>query len=277
MTDVIIYSTLSLNFCISVDGFSLLFSFSKHFLDCNDECPSDATKSSMITCYGDDDGDGHGDPNIYARACECASLGYVEDDTDSCPQDPDKQSPGACGCGISDADSDLDGTPDCHDDCPTDPNKTEPGECGCAFCPRQYDGYRVDAQRLSWGHRITSSDGGPISPMSCYDWCMEQSDPESVDFALFQRSNYDSISQEYGSFICECLKERENPVYPTNFWCQPVFTTVFSPRYQASAGTSGWPGTETRCIRVKAPDSFLPSATWGPVDEGYPDVTMSEP
>ena len=39
--------------------------------------------------------------------------------------------PGLCGCGVSDADSDGDGTVDCLDGCPTDPNKTAPGICGC--------------------------------------------------------------------------------------------------------------------------------------------------
>ncbi len=28
-------------------------------------------------------------------------------------------------------DSDLDGTPDCSDNCPNDPFKTEEGACGC--------------------------------------------------------------------------------------------------------------------------------------------------
>jgi endonuclease/exonuclease/phosphatase family metal-dependent hydrolase len=50
---------------------------------------------------------------------------------DQCPTDPNKTLPGICGCGVSDADSDKDGTPDCKDGCKTDPNKTAPGACGC--------------------------------------------------------------------------------------------------------------------------------------------------
>jgi hypothetical protein len=50
---------------------------------------------------------------------------------DDCPNDPDKVDPGVCGCGISDEDTDNDGTPDCIDNCPYDPNKTEPGVNGC--------------------------------------------------------------------------------------------------------------------------------------------------
>lgn len=53
------------------------------------------------------------------------------DDVDECPDDPDKNTPGVCGCGVPDDDADEDGTPDCIDECRTDPAKTEPGECGC--------------------------------------------------------------------------------------------------------------------------------------------------
>ncbi len=52
-------------------------------------------------------------------------------DTDECPDDPNKQEPGICGCGVFDTDSDDDGIADCNDGCPNDPNKVEPGECGC--------------------------------------------------------------------------------------------------------------------------------------------------
>ncbi|MBN1652354.1 MAG: LamG domain-containing protein [Deltaproteobacteria bacterium] len=52
-------------------------------------------------------------------------------DEDECPEDPDKTTPGVCGCGVSDTDEDGDGTLDCNDACPQDDNKTEPGLCGC--------------------------------------------------------------------------------------------------------------------------------------------------
>lgn len=51
---------------------------------------------------------------------------------DDCPFDDDKTELGVCGCGVSDADMDQDGTPDCSDRCALDPLKTEPGLCGCA-------------------------------------------------------------------------------------------------------------------------------------------------
>jgi hypothetical protein len=50
---------------------------------------------------------------------------------DQCPNDPQKTSPGLCGCGVADTDSDGDGTPDCQDQCPSDATKTSPGACGC--------------------------------------------------------------------------------------------------------------------------------------------------
>jgi len=58
----------------------------------------------------DGDGDGVGDP------------------CDGCPTDPNKTSPGACGCGVADMDTDADGVPDCIDNCPAIPN---PGQENC--------------------------------------------------------------------------------------------------------------------------------------------------
>lgn len=51
--------------------------------------------------------------------------------TDCCPQDPDKELAGQCGCGSSDEDTDADATADCNDACPEDPDKVGPGACGC--------------------------------------------------------------------------------------------------------------------------------------------------
>lgn len=52
---------------------------------------------------------------------------------DCCPNDDAKTDPGVCGCDVSDADGDDDGTPDCNDDCPDDPDKTDPETCGCGI------------------------------------------------------------------------------------------------------------------------------------------------
>lgn len=51
--------------------------------------------------------------------------------SDSCPTDPAKTTPGVCGCGVADTDSDGDGTADCIDGCVSDIGKIAAGVCGC--------------------------------------------------------------------------------------------------------------------------------------------------
>jgi hypothetical protein len=55
----------------------------------------------------------------------------LADCIDACSNDPAKTAPGACGCGQPDSDRDLDGMPDCRDQCPSDKGKVQPGVCGC--------------------------------------------------------------------------------------------------------------------------------------------------
>ncbi len=59
---------------------------------------------------------------------------------DGCPNDPNKQAPGQCGCGVSDVDTDLDFIADCLDGCPNDPFKVTPGDCGCGNPDTDADG-----------------------------------------------------------------------------------------------------------------------------------------
>jgi hypothetical protein len=59
---------------------------------------------------------------------------------DLCPQDPNKSSPGVCGCGVADVDSDNDTKADCIDACPNDPAKSETGQCGCGNPETDTDG-----------------------------------------------------------------------------------------------------------------------------------------
>lgn len=60
-----------------------------------------------------------------------SDLDGTPDCQDLCSTDPNKISPGTCGCGTADSDGDGDGIHDCYDPCPSDPNKTSPGLCGC--------------------------------------------------------------------------------------------------------------------------------------------------
>jgi len=83
--------------------------------DGDDNCPSDLNADQEDT-----DGEGVGD------AC------------DECFRDANKVSPGACGCGLADTDTDGDGLPDCHDPTPhgetvsdgVQPEIVAPAGCG---------------------------------------------------------------------------------------------------------------------------------------------------
>lgn len=90
------------------------------------QCASDqhciADFGLCIGCVSDQDSDG---------AC---------DSKDGCSTDPDKTTPGACGCGAADTDSDADGTADCIDGCPSDPAKIAAGACGCGVSDTDGDG-----------------------------------------------------------------------------------------------------------------------------------------
>ncbi len=80
--------------------------------------------SPIITCYADQDGDGFGDPNTSQTFPGVCGTGYVSNNSDNCPLDPNKTEPGSCGCGQADVDTDNDGLLDCVDNCPNTPNAT---------------------------------------------------------------------------------------------------------------------------------------------------------
>ncbi len=121
--------------------------------DCLDNCPNDPNKTEPGACgCGFAEGscaDCAGVPGGTAftdgcGTCVGGTTGLTADTTDTdddgtldcnddCPNDPNKITPGVCGCGTADTDTDSDGTPDCNDNCPDDPNKTEPGACGCGI------------------------------------------------------------------------------------------------------------------------------------------------
>jgi hypothetical protein len=108
---------------------------------------------------------------------------HVSDTADGCPDDPAKDAPGACGCGIADTDSDGDGTADCTDQCPADTAKVAPGVCGCGVadidsdadgtadctdrCPA--DAAKVAPGLCGCGVADTDSDGDGTA--DCTDQC----------------------------------------------------------------------------------------------------------
>lgn len=64
----------------------------------------------------------------------------AKDICDDCDADILKDSPGACGCGVSDVDTDGDGVANCNDQCASDSQKTVPGICGCGIPDTDSDG-----------------------------------------------------------------------------------------------------------------------------------------
>ncbi len=105
------------------------------------------------------------------------------DCSDGCPNDPNKTSPGACGCGVPDTDSDGDGVPNCIDGCPNDPNKTSPGSCGCGVpdtdsdndgTPNCSDGCPNDPNKTSpgaCGCGVPDTDSDLDGTPDCVDGC----------------------------------------------------------------------------------------------------------
>ena len=100
-------------------------------LGCGGSPMPSGTDDGEVTDADDTGGDGADDGG--------GGLG-VPDVSDQCPDDPDKTSPGICGCGVADTDTDGDGTPDCNDGCPNDADKTESGICGCGTADTDTDG-----------------------------------------------------------------------------------------------------------------------------------------
>ncbi len=89
---------------------------------CDDGIDNDCDGSvdEAIAYYADVDGDGSGDPAADSLSC-APPGGYVTDNTDLCPNDPNKTAPGTCGCGRPDGDLNTNGIVDCLEDCDLDP------------------------------------------------------------------------------------------------------------------------------------------------------------
>lgn len=112
-------------------------------IDCLDRCPEHPNLEPTI-CGCDIEPVGEG---VYLTCPEVEGL------ADRCPNDPNKDAPGVCGCGISDRmivwddDALTMGNPisecpasDNIDLCPFDSDKYQPGICGCGIADIDTDG-----------------------------------------------------------------------------------------------------------------------------------------
>jgi len=160
----------------------------------NAPCPS-ATANVVVTentatlWYADLDGDGFGDPASSLLACTQPSN-HVANNMDLCAADALKQSPGICGCGVADTDSDNDGTANCNDGCPNDPNKIAPGICGCGVPDTDSDndgtancndGCPNDPNKIAPGQcgcGIPDTDSDNDGTANCNDGC--PNDPNKI-------------------------------------------------------------------------------------------------
>jgi hypothetical protein len=147
-----------------------------------------AVRFKKATTCPDSDGDGlcnsydlcPDDPDkqeVGICGCGHSDADFDQDGTvdcfDACPEDPEKTEVGACGCGIADIDGDRDGEPDCSDACPNDPNKVEPGALGCNvltvadLCPNDPKKTRPGL----CGCGLTDADKDNDSVPDCLDAC----------------------------------------------------------------------------------------------------------
>ena len=148
-------------------------------------------------------------PDYMLVSC-CAACESVQDD--NCPNDPQKTTPGVCGCGQADTDSDGDGTMDCVDDCPEDPNKIEPGMCGCGQTDTDSDGdgtpdctddcpedpNKIEPGMCGCGQTDTDSDGDGTP--DCTDGCPE--DPNKIEPGMCGCGQADTDSDGDGNPDC---------------------------------------------------------------------------
>jgi hypothetical protein len=161
--------------------------------DCHDGCPFDSSKiepgecgcgQEESTCSGQCE-DRYPDCGVLVAAGYCSidavntgCCGCSETPPDDCPSDPNKTSPGSCGCGTADTDSDDDGALDCHDSCPSDSSKAEPGSCGCGVIdvdsdddgtPDCHDSCASDSSKTEPGECGCGQDES-----SCSDQCVDR-------------------------------------------------------------------------------------------------------
>ncbi len=159
------------------------------------------------------------DIGAFELSCPADGAGGQDSDTDGvgdvcdgCPNDPNKSSPGTCGCGTPDTDSDLDGTANCVDGCPNDPNKTSPGACGCGMpdtdsdfdgTPNCIDGCPNDINKTAPGDcgcGTPDTDTDADGTADCADNC--PNDPNKTSPGLCGCGTSDADTDADGTLDC---------------------------------------------------------------------------
>lgn len=116
---------------------------------------------------------------------------------DNCPSDATKGSPGVCGCGTADADSDDDGLEDCLEACDDDPLKLEEGACGCGVPDTDSDG--DDLEDCLDG---CPDDGAKAAPGDCGCGALDIDDDGDGVAACLDECEGDADKSEPG--VCGC-------------------------------------------------------------------------
>ena len=165
---------------------------------------------ALLSCwYEDADSDGFGDPLVSVVAVD-QPAGYVADDSDTCPTDPNKIDPGICGCGVADIpttwyeDADNDGF--------GDPSVSQPGYT--CIQPPGYVEDDSDDCPLVTGRVGDACDDGNIGTindsLTVACTCAGIPVPVEVSVKLFLEGPYDSSS----GLMADSL--RSLPDFPLN-------------------------------------------------------------
>ena len=234
---------------------------------CSSSCSFSITVSQAVDLYTDADGDGFGDVGaVPVQGC-APQPGYATNNSDDCDDDALKTTPGACGCGVPDTDTDGDGTADCNDGCPNDPAKVSPGTCGCGTpdtdtdvdtyadcvdsCPN--DPLKIAPGACGCGNPDVDSDGD--GALNCNDAC--PNDPGKITSA----GSCGCGNPEPGTACNDGNTSTENDV--VNASCQCVGTPVANALTMAIT-TDGNGGTSWEIRPLGGGDALCSGAGYAP-------------
>lgn len=118
---------------------------------------------------------------------------------DQCPDDPDKRTPGICGCGVADVDTDDDGIFNCDDNCPITPNTDQQDTDADAV------GDVCDCSYLNADYGVTLGTGRYVNPSkgdNTDNHCASYLRPcLTIAYALSQAQPGDTLMLAGGTFV----------------------------------------------------------------------------